>query len=190
MAGAAPPTAVAAERAFAANAQTQGQWTAFRTFAADEAVMFTPEPVNAQTWLAGREDPPQAVMWWPARSFMSCDGTMAVNTGAWLRAGGTAAGYFTTVWSKRQDGSWKWLLDHGDGLAKPRPAGDRVRVRKARCGAPRPGQASPGIRWSADGSLSWAWQVAPDGTRRVTVSLWNGRRHEPVIDDLVRGQSR
>ncbi len=50
--GAAPATAADAERAFAASAQTQGQWTAFRAFADAEAIMFTPQPVKAQAWLA------------------------------------------------------------------------------------------------------------------------------------------
>ena len=35
-----PLTAIDAERAFAADAQKMGQWTAFRNYAADDAVMF------------------------------------------------------------------------------------------------------------------------------------------------------
>ena len=39
LAAAAPQTAIDAERAFVADAQTLGQWTAFRKYAADDAVM-------------------------------------------------------------------------------------------------------------------------------------------------------
>jgi hypothetical protein len=46
-AAAAPLTAVEAERAFAADAQKQGQWTAFRKWAAPDAVMWTPQAVWA-----------------------------------------------------------------------------------------------------------------------------------------------
>ena len=45
------PTAIDAERAFAADAQQRGQWTAFRATATEEAVMFVPQPVNAQAFL-------------------------------------------------------------------------------------------------------------------------------------------
>ena len=39
------PTAVDAERAFARDAQRIGQWTAFRKYADQDAVMFTPQAV-------------------------------------------------------------------------------------------------------------------------------------------------
>ena len=76
-------TAIEAERDFNRTAQTQGQWTAFRRYAADNAVMFVPRPENAQKFLKDRKDPPIAVQWWPAESYVSCDGTVAVNTGPW-----------------------------------------------------------------------------------------------------------
>ena len=49
---ASPGLIVARELAFARAAREDGQWTAFRAFAADDAVMFVPEPVNARDWLA------------------------------------------------------------------------------------------------------------------------------------------
>lgn len=185
--------AVEAERAFAARAQTGGQWTAFREYAAAEAIMFVPQPVDAQQWLAGRRDPRHSVMWWPASSYVSCDGATAVNSGPWLRNGGTSAGYFTTVWRRQADGGWKWLLDHGDGLARPRPAGGEVRPRQAHCGKlpasqPLSAEAGSGRGGSADNSLVWRWTVAADGARTLIVSLWNGSAYEQVIDDRVAGQ--
>ena len=61
--------------AFARDAQRIGQWTAFRKYADRDAVMFTPQAVWARDFLKGRKDPPKAVRWWPAHSFVSCDGT-------------------------------------------------------------------------------------------------------------------
>ena len=72
----APMSAIDAERAFAADAQKNGQWTAFRNSAAPDAVMFVPEKVNAQAWLKDRADPPVSVFWWPGRSYVSCDGSV------------------------------------------------------------------------------------------------------------------
>jgi len=119
--------ALDAERSFARMAQTEGQWASFRAFAAPEAIMFAPGVVNAQQWLKDRAEPRQPVMWWPGRSWRSCDGTLAVNTGPWLREGGTSTGTFTTVWRRQEDGSWKWLLDHGRTTPSAVAAGDDPR---------------------------------------------------------------
>ena len=52
-----PSAIVQAELAFARLAQEEGQWTAFRETATDDAIMFTPDLVNAQQWLKGKADP-------------------------------------------------------------------------------------------------------------------------------------
>lgn len=119
-------SAVDAERAFAADAHKLGQWTAFRKWAADDALIFVPQPVNAQKWLKDRKDPPVAVFWWPGRSYVSCDGSHAVNTGPWVREWGKSVGYFTTVWQRQSDGGWKWTYDAGDALGSQRPEGGDI----------------------------------------------------------------
>ncbi|HMO67083.1 MAG TPA: hypothetical protein PKE25_00180, partial [Novosphingobium sp.] len=45
-----PSAVIAAEIAFARMAQEKGQWTAFRTHAAKDGVMFVPQMVLAQDW--------------------------------------------------------------------------------------------------------------------------------------------
>jgi hypothetical protein len=204
LAASAPATAVDAERAFAAMAQTEGQWTAFRAFASPAGMMFVPETVNAQEWLRGRKDPPVPVMWWPGRSWVSCDGSVAVNTGSWVRNGGRSVGYFTTVWAREQGGSWKWLLDHGDTLDKPRPVGDEVRIKRGRCNGAKPGRTgfsmlqmdaaatsgigSDGSRIEGaaqDGSLRWKVTANPDRARQVSTEMWTGSRYETVLEDKV-----
>jgi hypothetical protein len=64
LAAAAPATAVDAERAFAAMAQTEGQWAAFRAFAASEGLLFVPEQVNAQEWLKEAGASPDGSLVW------------------------------------------------------------------------------------------------------------------------------
>lgn len=194
LAAAQPAGAVDAERSFAAAAQTEGQWAAFRRFATDDAVLFVPQAVNAGQWLRGRANPPVSVMWWPGRAFVSCDGTTAVTTGPWVRDGGRLRGYFTTVWLRQPEGSWKWQLDHGDVLDRPRPATDAPPVTRATC--PRrpmpllqieepPNGLSHGFRQSPDRTLSWTWVARPDGSRFLEVHLFDGRAVNVVLRDEV-----
>jgi ketosteroid isomerase-like protein len=182
---------VEAERAFARAAQARGQWTAFREFMTEDAIVFTPEAVKAKDSLPTK-NPPIAVQWWPAESYVSCDGTAAVNTGPWVRP--KASGYFTTVWLKQADGGWKWSLDHGDALAKPRPLPEKPQVRRASCRFQRSANpnfatmtdwAGPTKGKSEDGTLLWQWEVKPDGGRTFEAWLWNGRSLDRIVHDEV-----
>ena len=178
---AAPVTAIDAERAFAADAQKLGQWTAFRKYAADDAQMFVPQAINAQTFLKDRKDPPASVFWWPGRSYVSCDGGTAINTGPWVRQGGKAVGYFTTVWIKQRDGGWKWVYDGGDELKSMRAEGGDIKPTIASCsGKPT---MMPHSLHSADKSLAWTNNVGPQGQRSFFVWLWNGKTYDAVIAD-------
>jgi len=191
-------TPIEAERAFAADAKTIGQWTAFRKWSTDDAVMFVPQPTNAHDFLKDRKDPRQAIDWWPTASYVSCDGMTAVNTGGWKRPDGSV-GYFTTVWQKQADGSWKWLVDGGDALKMARPAVKKPVVRRAACHrtafvppvgvAPSLGVVADPERWglSRDGSLLWHWRTNPDGRNRVlTVDIVTGPKStKQVIGDSV-----
>lgn len=144
VAAAQPQTAIEAERAFAAMAQTQGANTAFLHWSTQDAIMFTPEPVTAHSLFRGRPNPPPGLMWWPGRSWVSCDGSLAVNTGPWVRRGGRSTGTFTTVWQRQRDGQWRWLLDHGRETPRAVPATDQPRVRRASCRGGRPQSQPPG----------------------------------------------
>ena len=190
-------TAIDAERAFAAEAQKSGQWTAFRKWATDDAIMFVPQAGRAHEFLKGKADPPVAVFWWPGRSYVSCDGSTAVNTGPWVRAWGKSVGYFTTVWQRQADGNWKWLLDHGDALRTARSEGGDIKPMQATCPKltvpPIPQREVPanvkyGGGSSKDGTLNWAWTVLPDGSRSFHAMIWDGREHKIVIDDQVKAE--
>ena len=186
-----PSAFVAAEIAFARLAQDKGQWTAFRETAADDAVMFVPQRVLAQDWLKGKADPAQAVNWQPHAVYISCDGNSGATTGAWQK--GTETGYFTTVWRRDpRKGEMRWVLDHGADLTAPREAPDFIATKQAACGT-RPAAAVTAAKededmqvgLSGDQTLSWTSIVRPDGSRRVTVRMWDGDAMVPVIDDQV-----
>jgi hypothetical protein len=184
-----PETAIEAERAFNRSAQTEGQWTAFRKYSTPEAVIFTPQPAKAHEVLP-KTDPKLTVQWWPAESIVSCDGSVAVNTGPWVRPKGV--GYFTTVWVRQSDGHYKWVYDGGDELAAPRALPEKPVVRRASCTAPGavatripPAPLKSDSGASADGSLVWSWQVDPQGARIFEVRMWNGKRFETVLRDDV-----
>lgn len=190
-------TAIDAERAFAADAQKLGQWTAFRKHAAKDAIMFVPRAGSAHEFLKDKADPPVAVFWWPGRSYVSCDGGTAINTGPWVRAWGKSVGYFTTVWRRQPDGGWKWLLDHGDVLEKPRAEGGDIEARQASCTkpvkAPLPKLGmtkggSAGAGKSDDGTLAWRWFVRADGSRTFEAQIWTGLGWNVIIDDSVKAE--
>jgi ketosteroid isomerase-like protein len=195
LAAAAPATtAIDAERAFAADAQKAGQWTAFRKYAAPDALMFTPQPVKAHDFLKDRRDPPTSVFWWPGASYVSCDGKTAINTGPWVREGGKSVGYFTTVWKRQPDGGWKWVYDAGDTLKTARAQGGDIKPVTASCAALAPPPRglhdySPVMKVgggrSGDSTLVWNWHVMADGARGFRAYLWTGRAMQMVIDDQV-----
>ena len=198
LAPALPVTAIDAERAFAADAQKVGQWKSFRQWSTDDAVMFVPQPVNAHAFLNDRKEPAEAVKWAPSASFVSCDGSMAVNTGPWTRNGGKSVGYFTTVWKRQPGGGWRWAYDGGDQLTVPRPLPSKPAQRVADCRATkqlaspaivRPAGAkaptSAGYGRSTDGTLFYSWRVTPAGAREFSAYLWNGKRFDKVVDDRI-----
>ena len=189
-------TAVDAEIAFARDAKRIGQWSAFRKWVDNDAVMFTPQAVWAKTFLKPLKDPPQAISWRPLHSFVSCDGRTAVNTGPWYRQDGARGGYFTTVW-QRTDRGWRWVYDGGGpatGVVKSR----KPQVHRASCGRKAPGapvMAPPpltpqearttpednGRGQSADKTLGWDWKVEKDGSRKFRVYQWKGGMYAQVL---------
>lgn len=189
-----PMSAIDAERAFAADAQKIGQWTAFRKWSTPDALMFTPQPVNARAFVGKLKNPRVPVYWWPGRSYVSCDGTTAINTGPWVRDYGKRVGYFTTIWVRQKDNSWKWIYDAGDDLKFMRDEGGDIAPVIATCPKlalpPPPQREVPadvkyGEGSSRDGTLSWNWTVEKNGARRFSVLLWDGKDRQTVIDDKV-----
>jgi len=193
------PGQIQAERAFAADAQRIGVWTAFRKYALPDAVIFTPQAAWAQEALKGLKDPPKSFDWWPTKSFMSCDGRTAVNVGDAVNAERQPMSHFTTVWV-HSGKNWRWAYDGGLPITKDEklsPKGTKPVVVRARCGKapgapvipPRPltekqAKKTPedsGRGESADKTLGWDWKVEKDGRRHFRVFLWNGDHYSQVL---------
>jgi len=189
-------TAVEAELAFARDAKKIGQWTAFRKWADNDAVMFTPQAVWAQTFLKTLKDPPQAISWRPAHSFVSCDGRTAVNTGPWFDQNGKPGGYFTTVWQRTPAG-WRWDYDGGGPSSGAVPTG-KAQVHRASCSgkptrtpvaappplSPEKARTTPednGRGLSADHTIGWDWRVEKNGGRKLRVYQWNGLAYSQAL---------
>ena len=189
-----PAAVVAAELAFARAAQEDGQWTAFAEYAAKEAVLFVPQPVNAQDWLKGRANPPQAVRWQPHQVWSSCDGSLAVTKGAWQRPDGSV-GYFTTVWQRleKKKAEYRWVLDQGDALAEPLAAAEMIEAKVADCPSPMrravaatqppqcTAQGCSGGGRSDDGTLDYRYTTEPNGARTLRVTLLAGESMAQVL---------
>ncbi len=122
------------ERAFAAEAQTAGQWPAFRAFAAPDAILYAPGLANAQAALARAADPVAVLSWWPVRTITACDGTLAYSTGPWTRSDGKA-GSFGTIWRHGPYG-WRWLYDGGHDGGPPIAASASTVEEQAACPGP------------------------------------------------------
>lgn len=196
IAAAEPMTAIDAERAFITDAHTIGQWDAFRKWSADDAIIFGPQPENAHEALKGAPNPPVAIFWWPGRSYVSCDGTLAVNTGPWVRQAGKQTGFFTTVW-RQKDGEWRWVYDGGGDGNTVRAEGGDIKPVTASCEGSKTPPATYGVPAdfvaplksgggvSADGTLAWNWTVDARGARQFVTQQWNGRDWSVVIHDQI-----
>jgi hypothetical protein len=191
-----PSTVIAAELAFARAAREKGTWTAFREYAAPDAVWPGPQWQAVQQALKGVADPAEAILWGPDMVWVSCDGSYALSTGPAAYPGGRKS-RFATIWQRQNDGGYRWVLDQGFDLEDGYAAREMISGRKADC--PR-GQANRvrkiararrGEAWqsgrSDDGTLSWTSELAADCRRTLVVTaLQDGamaevfRRTSPV----------
>lgn len=124
----------AAERAFARRANAEGQWRAFRATAAPDAIMFVPTVKAVTVALAEATEPNVPVMWWPATIAPSCDGSLGVSTGPWVRAASAGTGTFTTIWRRTASGGYRWQLDHGRTTPRLVAAGNTPVTLAPTCG--------------------------------------------------------
>lgn len=120
---ASPAPVIAAEREFAADAAVRGWVAAFRSYAAADATMLSPDPVNAQAQLAQIEgDGSTALDWRPAYAGISRSADFGFTTGPFqIRGREGIVGHYFTVWRRQPDGSWKWIFDAGTDVADPGP---------------------------------------------------------------------
>ena len=204
-----PGRVAAADFAFARMAREQGQWTAFREYAAPAAVIHGQAgPLDVREWLSGRADPERSVAWEPSAVWASCDGTQAVSIGRFNAPAGIVGDY-VTVWELQADRSYLWVYDIAvpDDPQPPAPPPPEERQegdivveglrsidgRVADCpqeGIPLPPPPQAAIEEGArvggsssrDGSLGWTWVHTPAGLREVTVLWYREGRWQRAYD--------
>lgn len=168
-----PSAVIATELAFARAAREEGQWTAFRQFGAENALIFGRNgAIEAQPWLRQQENPAQAVSWEPFAVWSSCDGSLAATRGSYAEPDG-GTGYFHTVWERQQDGTYKWIFDFGTPTEFEPAEPEIISANIADCKlADKDVVADPAlnIRRSADKTMAWSFQLGENGKR--TLYVW------------------
>ncbi len=205
-----PGRVAAADFAFARMARDEGQWTAFRAYAAGDAVMDAPDgfaPVSEV--LDGLADPAEPIRWAPTDVWSSCDGTLAVSLGRFIRPNGLVGDY-VTVWELQSDNSYKWIYDTGtpdDPQPVPDPGEDlpedaivvegmtSIEGRIADC-QPAVGHSALPLAitgnatrasTSADSSLTWQSSLQDDGARHMRAFYLRNGAWEQVVDLTIPG---
>lgn len=203
-----PSLVVAREVELARAARERGQWTAFRAFATDDAVLHGRNgPVAAKPVLGQIDDPETPVQWSPRTIAMSCDGKLAVSQGRFLDQEGFV-GTFVTVWTRdRNDDDYEWAYDVG-GRDDPQPvreeidedaivvtAFETISGLVADCPrsgiAPAPpaldpaGEAARGGQLSSDGTLRWVWEHRADGIKYVRADYYTSGAWQTVIEESL-----
>ena len=117
----------AADAAFASRAAEIGHHAAFIEYLADDAVLFRPEAVRGQEWLATHEPAGGRLEWSPAAAAAGCTAALAVTTGPWRysnsEGGEPVAGHYLSLWRLDGQSQWRVVLDHGVDHAGAVPAG-------------------------------------------------------------------
>jgi ketosteroid isomerase-like protein len=149
---------VAAERAFARAARTDGVNAAFLRYSAPDAILFKPQPTLAKAALEASPIPAVALEWRPAFAGIAASGDLGFTTGPFVVGSGERRGHgwYLTVWRRQPDGSWRWIVDHGPRTreAAPRGTGEQVAALPAGRRSPAAG-AYAGVK-SAEARLATA----------------------------------
>lgn len=184
-----PSEVVATELAFARAAREDGQWTAFRKYAADGALIFGRDGAfAARPWLSKQKNPAQSVSWQPVAVWSSCDGTLAVTRQSVTRPDDNTAGSGYTVWRRSAKGDYQWEFDFGWPAVEAEQVPEMISAKVADCASPAAisGNSVSGTgtaRRSADGTLVWDFSYTAAGVRNFTVwTAGEGATMIPVIE--------
>jgi len=166
---------VAAERAFARMARTDGVNAAFLHYSAPEGLVFQPGPTSAKAALAAHPIPAVPLSWWPVYAGIAASGDLGFTTGPYVAGEGERKGHgwYFTIWRHQADGSWRWLLDHGpptreaapygaDSPVVALPAGRRSAKGKALADV-KTAEAALAAALAADARAALPRFLAPDG---------------------------
>ena len=110
---------VAAERGFAATSREKGSVQAFKTWLAEDSVLFRPTPTGGQAFYKDRKQGSGSLWWQPAHVVVSADGDLGFSTGPYhARSNKEDKGFYGryfSVWQRQKNGEWRVLIDDGIG---------------------------------------------------------------------------
>lgn len=106
------------EKEFAASVAKNGTKSAYNTYAAADALAFTPNPVNAREYYNKAEDI-KTLSWTPAYTRVSKSGDWGFTTGAYeFKGADKTYGDYLSIW-KMLNGKWQLALDLATTHNKP-----------------------------------------------------------------------
>jgi hypothetical protein len=106
------------EKEFAASVAKHGTKSAYNTYAAADALAFTPNPVNAREYYSKAEDI-KTLSWTPAYARVSKSADWGFTTGAYEHSGAEKTyGDYLSIW-KMVNGKWQLALDLATTHNKP-----------------------------------------------------------------------
>ncbi|HEX9965410.1 MAG TPA: DUF4440 domain-containing protein [Allosphingosinicella sp.] len=152
---------VAAERAFARAARTEGANAAFLRYSAPDGLLFQPGPKLAKAALKANPLPPVPLDWWPVYAGIAASGDLGFTTGPYVVGSGqrTGHGWYFTIWRRQPDGSWRWVLDHGPPTFEPAPFGPESAVAALPAGRRSSGSRVMGSLRAAEAHLAAALEA-------------------------------
>ena len=109
---------IAAERAFASAAASDGTRSAFLQFLADDSILFRPGPVNGKTWFQTQPANPGLLSWWPAFAEIAACGDLGYTTGPWNFRNDSDGdpvqfGQYVSIWQGGPRTPWQVVMDAG-----------------------------------------------------------------------------
>jgi ketosteroid isomerase-like protein len=124
-------TLIRMEEAFSRTSEEKGFHAALKAFMSPSATKLVEGrlPIiggdSIAKLLDSRPDTAFVITWKARHADIATSGDIGYTWGDWMlrpkypKGGDTSYGNFYTVWKKQQDGSWKWVLDGGNGTPKP-----------------------------------------------------------------------
>jgi ketosteroid isomerase-like protein len=126
---------IATEYAFSSSAGDIGINNAFLAYIADDGILFKPNPVNGKEFLLNSGSSSAGnLKWFPVYAAVSQNGDLGFTTGPWEYSinehGSTNASYgnYCTVWERKTDGDWLFVIDFGIQNEKPNSLPPRLKT--------------------------------------------------------------
>jgi ketosteroid isomerase-like protein len=169
------------ERAFAKKSVDSNPKEAFLAYIADDAILFAPYPGPGKELWQKLPVPQYSLDWWPTQADISRSADLGWTTGPFIVAfpdGKKIFGFFSTVWRKQADSTWRFVTDMGATMPEASARGgepgplDAAKLEKFT--APTDPKEADAALMAADTALG---ESAPKGLEEA---------YKPLLADNVR----